>query len=211
MKVSCHPTLLFLALVLPIFTACGSSDDTAKAVIPEELNEFAVATLAGGCFWCLEGPFEKEEGVKAVFSGYTGGPEVDPSYQDVAYGRTGHTEAVQVFYDPDVISYSEILDIFWRQINPTDLSGQFADRGSQYRPEIFVQNEEEREIAEASKMALEESGRFERPVVVPISDYQPFYPAEIYHQDYYLKNPLHYERYRRGSGRAGFLEEVWGS
>lgn len=157
----------------------------------------------------MEPPFEDREGIAAVISGYSGGPEVDPTYNDVTYGRTGHAEVVQVFFDPDQISYEEILDIYWRQIDPTDLDGQFVDRGRQYRPEIFVHSEEQRQVAEASKQALEESGRFQKAIVVPITEFAAFYPAEVYHQDFYKKSPGRYYGYRNGSGRDAFLKKQW--
>ncbi len=169
-----------------------------------------VATFAGGCFWCMEPPFEALPGVKEVLSGYTGGPEQRPAYRDVASGRTGHAEAVRVVYDPDAVTYQELLDTFWRSIDPTDAGGQFADRGPQYRTAIFVHDDTQRRAAEASKRALTESGRFARPIVTPVEDAAPFWVAEDNHQDYYRKNPDHYRRYRVGSGRAGFLERVWG-
>lgn len=166
-------------------------------------------TFAGGCFWCMEGPFEKQAGVHAVISGYTGGEEADPTYGEVSSGRTGHVEAVEIQYDPTKVTYGELVDIFWRQIDPTDPGGQFADRGSQYATAIFYQDDEERRVAEASKERLGESGRFDRPIVTPILPAEPFYPAEGYHQDYYKKNSAHYQRYREGSGRAGYLRETW--
>ena len=167
----------------------------------------SVAIFAGGCFWCMEGPFEAIDGVSEVLSGYTGGPELNPTYSQVSAGRTGHTEAVRVVYDPSAVTYDVLLDTFWQSMDPTDLNGQFADRGSQYRPAIYVANEEERAAAEASRAALDADGRFSEPIVVPIEDAEPFWVAEDYHQDYYLTNTNHYERYRRGSGRSGFLEE----
>ena len=201
--------ILLPALALPLLSACGAPRDTSKAEIPAELETLSIATFAGGCFWCMEPPFEVLDGVEAVYSGYTGGPEVDPDYEEVAYGRTGHTEAVRVFYDPETITYEELLDVYWRQINPTDAGGQFADRGSQYRPEIFVHSPEQRKVAEQSKKALEESGRFEKPIVVSITEAGQFYPAEEYHQDYHRKNPAHYKSYKRGSGREYFLKQNW--
>ena len=173
-------------------------------------DELATAVFAGGCFWCMEPPFEKLDGVVSVVSGYTGGPEKNPTYEQVSSGRTGHLEAIQVTYDPARLSYASLLDVFWRQIDPTDDGGQFADRGSQYRTGIFVRNDEERRLAERSREALDRSGRFAQPIVTEILPADPFYPAEDYHQDYYKKNPTHYKAYRRGSGREGFLEKVWG-
>ena len=170
----------------------------------------SVATFAGGCFWCMEGPFEALEGVVDAISGYTGGPEPAPRYADVARGRTGHTEAVQVIFDPTRITYAALLDVYWRQIDPSDGGGQFADRGPQYRPVIFVHDDAQRAAAEASRAAMEASGRFRAPIVVPIEDAAAFWIAEDEHQNYYRTNPTHYQRYRRGSGREGFLRRTWG-
>lgn len=170
----------------------------------------AQAIFAGGCFWCMEGPFEALDGVSEVLSGYTGGPEERPTYSQVSHGHTGHTEAVRVVYDPEVVDYDTLLDVFWRSMDPTDGRGQFADRGSQYRPGIFVFDDAQRAAAEASKAALDASGHFDRPIVVPIEDAGPFWVAEDYHQDYYRTNAAHYQRYRRGSGREAFLQQVWG-
>ena len=145
-----------------------------------------------------------------MVSGYSGGPEKNPTYQQVSSGATGHTEVVQIKYDPTRIRYDELLQVFWMSMNPTDAGGQFADRGSQYRPEIFVHNAEQRTIAKASKKALTESKKFKDPIVVPITKFTAFYPAEDYHQDFYITNPARYYGYKRGSGREGFLKETWG-
>ena len=168
------------------------------------------ATFAGGCFWCLEHPFESLDGVDAVISGYTGGPQKNPTYSKVSSGRTGHVEAVQISYSPDKISYGELLDVYWRQFDPTDAGGSFVDRGSQYTSAIFYHNEEQQKLAEISKKELSSSGIFDTPIVTPIRQAEDFYPAEDYHQDYYKKNRSHYKRYRSGSGRDKFLKKVWG-
>jgi peptide methionine sulfoxide reductase msrA/msrB len=168
-----------------------------------------LATFAGGCFWCMEHPFEELDGVSAVVSGYTGGREVDPSYEEVSSGGTGHAEAIQIHYDPARVTYDELLDVFWRQIDPTDPGGQFVDRGAQYRTAIFYHDEEQRRLAEASKAALARSGRFDRPIVTEIVPATAFYQAEEYHQDYSEKNPLRYKYYRYGSGRDQYLRKVW--
>ena len=168
------------------------------------------AIFAGGCFWCMEPPFEKLEGVFSVTSGYTGGHDTDPTYQEVSSGITGHAEAIEVVYDPTKVNYEQLLDIFWRNIDPTDASGQFADKGSQYRPAIFYLDEEQKRLAEESKEALGKSGRFDKPIVVEIVPASAFYPAEEYHQDYYKKNFGHYKVYSIGSGRVGFLKKKWG-
>jgi peptide methionine sulfoxide reductase msrA/msrB len=167
----------------------------------------AVATFAGGCFWCVESDFEKVPGVLKVVSGYTGGTGENPTYE--TYARQGFIEAVQVFYDPAKITYAQLLDVFWRHIDPTDGGGQFADRGPQYRSAIFYHDEEQRRLAEKSKAELARSGRFAKPIVTEIIKFSRFYDAEEYHQDYYKKNPLRYRYYRHGSGRDQFLEKVW--
>ncbi|WP_394708046.1 peptide-methionine (R)-S-oxide reductase MsrB [uncultured Desulfosarcina sp.] len=167
------------------------------------------AVFAGGCFWCTESDFEKANGVIQVVSGYTGGRVENPTYKQVSAGGTGHVEAVKVIYEPDKISYRQLLDVFWHHVDPTDAGGQFVDRGDQYRSVIFYANDEERQIAEASKKALAASGRFDRPIVTDILPLGPFYEAEDYHQDYYKKNPIRYNWYRSGSGRDKFLEMTW--
>ena len=168
------------------------------------------AIFAGGCFWCMEPPFEKLDGVHRVISGYIGGESENPSYEEVCSGRSGHAEAVEVHYDPELVSYDTLLEVFWRNINPTDEGGQFADRGSQYRSAIFYLDEEQRSLAEASKQKLGESGVFESPIVTAVVPATTFYPAEDYHQGYAHSNPLRYTLYRQGSGRARFIERVWG-
>ncbi len=172
-------------------------------------NGLKVATFAGGCFWCTESDFEKVDGVKDAVSGYTGGHKLDPSYKEVSMGGTGHTEAIQVYYDPMVVTYEKLLDVFWKHINPTDAGGQFVDRGSQYRSEIFYHNEDQKMMAVASKKALSESMIFDKPIVTPITKLGKFYPAEKYHQDYYKKSSLRYKFYRAGSGRDQFLKKSW--
>jgi len=167
------------------------------------------ATFAGGCFWCMEPPYEKLNGVSEVISGYTGGHRKNPTYEEVSEGTTGHTEAVQVRYDPSIISYETLLEVFWRQINPTDFGGQFADRGSQYRTAIYYHSAVQKELAEASKEKMETSGRYDKPIVTKILPAEDFYVAEKYHQDYYKKNPIRYKIYRYGSGRDQYLDKVW--
>jgi peptide methionine sulfoxide reductase msrA/msrB len=171
----------------------------------------ATAAFAGGCFWCLEPPFAQVEGVLEVIPGYTGGHTPKPTYEEVCSGRTGHFEAVRVTYDPARVSYDRLLEIFWRQIDPTDPGGQFADRGSQYRTAVFYHNPEQKERAEKSKAELGASGVFEKPVVTAILPAGKFFPAEEHHRQYYQKCPVRYELYKRGSGRAGYLEERWGN
>ncbi len=167
------------------------------------------AVLGGGCFWCMEPPFEQLDGVTEVVAGYSGGDEKNPSYEQVAHGMTGHLEAVRVTFDPDQISYDQILDVYWRQIDPTDSGGQFADRGNHYTTAIFYVDENQREKALASKEQLEKSERFDKPIVTKILPFKEFYMAEEYHQDYYKKNTLRYKAYKRGSGRAGFIDKMW--
>lgn len=169
-----------------------------------------LATFAGGCFWCLVKPFDQLEGIEKVVSGYTGGHVVNPTYQQVCSGTTGHVEVVQITFDPAVFPYEKLVEIYWTLIDPTDPGGQFFDRGESYTTAIFYHNEEQRKIAEQSKKRLEESGKFDKPIVVKILPAKPFYPAEEYHQDYYKKNPQHYERYFIGSGRAQFIKQHWG-
>ena len=188
--------------------AAGAVVQQEAATMPEDGH--AVATFAGGCFWCMEPPYDKLDGVLATTSGYVGGDKVDPTYQEVSAGGTGHAEAVQVTYDPSKVSYETLLDVFWRNVDPLDAGGQFCDRGDQYRTAIFVHDEEQRQLAEKSKQALEDSGRFEQPIVTEIVAAGPFYPAEDYHQDYYEKNPLRYKFYRWNCGRDQRLAEVWG-
>ena len=175
-----------------------------------EKNNYQKATFAGGCFWCIEASFEKVDGVIETVSGYTGGEEKDPSYNEVGSGKTGHLESVEVTYDPEKITYKELLDAYWRMFDPTDAGGSFVDRGHQYTSAIFYHNEEQKMLAEESRKKLEESGIFSKPIVTPIRPAETFYPAEEYHQDYYKKNPQNYDRYRSGSGRDQFIEKVWG-
>ena len=168
------------------------------------------ATFAGGCFWCMEPPFDKLEGVKSVISGYTGGNKTNPTYEEVSSGSTGHAESVEITYDPAVISYPKLLDVFWHNIDPTVKNRQFCDVGSQYRTAIYYHNAEQKQLAEASKKTLEESKRFRGPVYTEITAATTFYPAEEYHQKYYQKNPVRYKLYRYNCGRDQRLRELWG-
>jgi len=181
----------------------------ASAYAPEQPG-LSVATFAGGCFWCVEAAYEKIPGVVEVVSGYTGGTEPNPTYKQVSSGSTGHTEAVQVYYDPQQISYAGLLQALWRMMDPTDVEGQFVDRGRQYRPGIFYHDESQRRQAEAAKAALAQSGRYADPVRIEITPFTVFYDAEDYHQDYYRKNPIRYRVYTFNSGRYQFIDEVWG-
>ena len=171
----------------------------------------AKATFAGGCFWCMEPPFEKLDGVLSVTSGYTGGRKAAPTYEEVSGGGTGHLEAVEILYDPARVSYERLLEIFWRNVDPTDGGGQFCDRGEQYGTAVFVHDEAQKAAAEAAKTALAASKRLPAPVVTPIRPAAAFYPAEEYHQDYWKKNPLRYRYYRGGCGRDDRLEALWGA
>ncbi len=173
------------------------------------VNRYKTATFAGGCFWCMEPPFENTEGVIEAVAGYIGGRVDNPTYEQVSSGTTGHYEAVQVTYDPEKVSYRQLLDVFWRQVDPTDDGGQFADRGTQYFTAVFYHDEEQQQQAAESKKALDSSKVFDRPVITAILPAETFYRAEEYHQDYYKKNVAHYSAYKVGSGRAGFLEETW--
>lgn len=200
--------LLLLAMTLAWLPACGQSQPAATAA-PASGASQAEAVFAGGCFWCTESDFEKLPGVLAVWSGYSGGDLANPDYEQVSTGRTGHIEAVRVTYDPAKISYAQLLEHFWRTIDPTDAGGQFCDRGPQYRSAIFVKSEAERAAAQQSKKALEQSGQLRQPVATEILRLSAFYPAEDYHQDYYKKNPLRYNYYRSGCGRDRRLAAVW--
>lgn len=193
---------LLLLLAVPALGA-----DPAQVTAPAET---ARAIFAGGCFWCMEHPFDVLPGVISTTSGYIGGHKADPSYQEVSAGGTGHAEAVEIVFDPQRVSYEQLLEVFWRNIDPTDAGGQFVDRGSQYRSGIFYLDEQQRQLAEASKAALAKTGPFKRPIVTEIGAATEFYPAEAYHQDYYQTNPLRYRFYRFNSGRDQFLDKVWG-
>jgi peptide methionine sulfoxide reductase msrA/msrB len=181
-----------------------------RTEVRERHNDLRTATFAGGCFWCVEADLEKIDGVIEAISGYSGGDEEDPSYEAVAAGRTGHAEAVQVSFDPSKVTYTELLDFFWRHIDPTDPGGQFGDRGSTYRTAIFYHDEEQKHLAEASKRELTESGVFDKPIATEIVEFKKFYRAEDYHQDYFRTHELRYKYYRWGSGRDQFLKQVWG-
>ena len=181
-----------------------------QPVLAAAADELAVATFAGGCFWCVESDFDKVPGVVETISGYTGGTVDNPTYKQVTAGGTGHREAVQIRYDPQRVSYGRLLHIFWRSVDPTDGDGQFCDRGESYQTAIFVGNEEERLLAEASKEALEQSAVLDAPVVTPIEPARTFYPAEGYHQDYYSMNPVRYRFYRFSCGRDSRVQQVWG-
>jgi peptide methionine sulfoxide reductase msrA/msrB len=187
-----------------------AADKQGRKNAMKDREGLKTATFAGGCFWCVESDFEKVDGVVEVVSGYTGGSKENPSYEEVSAGGTGHVEAVQVLYDPKKVSYEELLDIFWRHVDPTDKGGQFVDRGSQYRTAIFYHDEKQKRLAEESKRELEKTGPFKKPIVTEIVKFTKFYPAEDYHQDYYKTHSLRYKYYRRGSGRDQFFNQAWG-
>jgi len=168
------------------------------------------ATFAGGCFWCMEPPFEQLEGVVSVTAGYTGGETVNPTYEEVSTGRTGHAEAVEILFDPARISYTQLLEVFWMNIDPTDDDGQFSDRGDQYRTAIFFHDAEQERLARESKAKQQASGRYRSAILTQIVPAGPFYPAEEEHQDYYRKNPRQYKEYRTGSGRDRIRKDLWG-
>lgn len=173
-------------------------------------DQYEKATFAGGCFWCMEPPFDKLDGVIFTTSGYSGGHQVNPTYEQVSAGGTGHAEAVQIVYDPGRISYEKLLEVFWRNVDPTTRDGQFCDHGQQYRTAIFYHNDKQRELAERSKEALDKTKPFKEPIVTEITPASVFYPAEEYHQDFYKKNPLRYKFYRYNCGRDQRLEQLWG-
>ncbi|MGM0508303.1 MAG: peptide-methionine (S)-S-oxide reductase MsrA [Fusobacteriota bacterium] len=168
------------------------------------------AIFAGGCFWCMENPFRVENGVIDVTVGYTGGETKNPTYEEVCTGTTGHYEAIMVEYDPDEVTFERLIDIFWKQIDPTDEGGQFADRGSQYETVIFYKDKNQEKIAKKKKKELDESGKFKKEIATKILPAEIFYPAEDNHQKYYLKNPTHFNMYKKGSGRADYQNETWG-
>jgi methionine-S-sulfoxide reductase len=173
-------------------------------------NKYEKAIFAGGCFWCMVKPFDQQPGIIKVISGYTGGTVENPTYQQVCSGKTGHCEAVEITYDPEIFPYEKLLTLYWQQIDPTDPGGQFYDRGQSYQTAIYYHTQKQKQLAEKSKEDLEKSKRFSKPIVTPILPAMEFYPAEEYHQNYYKKNPNHYESYHIGSGRAGFIKEHWG-
>jgi peptide methionine sulfoxide reductase msrA/msrB len=201
--------LLALTAVFFGYQQVRSMDAKMEKPMDKSTANAHSAVFAGGCFWCTESDFEKVDGVIEVVSGYTGGQVDNPTYNQVSAGGTGHVEAVKVIYDPHKVSYAQLLDYFWRHVDPTDAGGQFVDRGNQYRSVIFYADEEQRQMAEASKKALAAAGRFDRPIMTSILPLGVFYEAEAYHQDYYKKNPIRYNWYRSGSGRDQFLRQAW--
>jgi peptide-methionine (S)-S-oxide reductase len=207
MKTRALLSVLFAALFSPAVAMSGASSPEKQAGD----KPLASAVFAGGCFWCMEPPFDKLDGVVSTTSGYIGGRTANPTYEQVSAGTTGHTEAVKIAYDPAKVSYAKLLDVFWRNIDPVTPNAQFCDHGSQYRSGIFYADAEQKRLAEESKQKLETSKRFNRPIVTEIKMATAFYPAEGYHQDYYLKNPVKYKFYRWNCGRDARLQELWGS
>jgi methionine-S-sulfoxide reductase len=204
--------LLFVALIASLsYMLFGnkSSEETQKRYAQlQSRSDLKVATFAGGCFWCMEGPYQETGGVEEAIAGFAGGQEVDPSYEQVVSGSTSHRESVQVFYDPKKISYEELLKIYWLQIDPTDAGGQFADRGKQYSTAIFYHDEEQETLAEKSKSERNKSGKYDKEIVTEVLPFSSFYPAEDYHQDYYIKQADSYKRYEILSGRQKYKEEI---
>ena len=191
----------------PLALAAALTGASAQSPPPEKL---AFAIFAGGCFWCVEEAFEKVPGVVRAVSGYTGGTKASPTYEEVMSKTTGHAEAVQVTYDPAKVTYPQLVDWFWRNIDPVDAKGQFCDKGNPYRSAIFYLDAEQKKVAEDSKAALQASGRFKAPIATEITAAGPFYPAEGYHQDYYKTNSFKYQYYKNGCGRPQRLEQIWG-
>ena len=206
-----------LPLLLAVFAACavaaadGQNTPAGPSPSPTPAApEVQRAYFAGGCFWCMQYAFDKVPGVAKTVVGYTGGKVAAPEYEEVSTGNTGHAEAIEVQYDPAKVTYMQLLDTFWKNIDPTQENRQFADKGTQYRTAIFYRDDTEKQAAEASKDALGKSGKFSKPIATEITKVGPFYPAEEYHQEYYRKNPDHFQRYEVGSGRAGYIKKMWG-
>jgi peptide-methionine (S)-S-oxide reductase len=208
----CMKRGVFTVLVLAALAGFWSARPGTQTAPPATgvAPGLAKATFAGGCFWCMEPPFDRIAGVVSTTSGYIGGRTRNPTYAHVSSGGTGHAEAVEVVYDPQQVSYERLLEIFWHNVDPLDAGGQFCDRGSQYRTGIFFHDDEQKRLAEASKAKLQASGRFDRPIVTEVVAATTFYPAEEYHQDYYTKNPVRYKFYRYNCGRDRRLEQLWG-
>ena len=210
-------TLIYIGLCVFVLGACTLKkedivDDKEKKIEQSKASSLKeeIATFAGGCFWCVEAVFEELKGVNSVISGYAGGNKKNPTYKEVSSGQTEHLEVIQIHFNPQKISYKQLVEILWKNINPTDDGGQFVDRGTQYSTAIFYHNEEEKRVAEHSKQELQNSGRYEKPIITPIRVYKNFFSAEEYHQDYYKKNSVKYKLYRYNSGRDQYLKKKWG-
>lgn len=201
--------LLFYFIVISHFSIALADKESKGSIMDNKKTE--KATFAGGCFWCMQHPYDELKGVVSTAAGYTGGHKNNPTYEEVCAGNTGHAETIEVLYDPSQITYAELLNVFWRNIDPTTLNRQFADAGTQYRTAIFYHNEEQRQSAESSKEEMERSGIYDEPIVTEITPASTFYKAEDYHQKYYEKCPLKYKMYKSGSGREQYLENKWGN
>ncbi len=202
------PLLLVALAACAVTAARGQATPTASP--QPAAADVQRAYFAGGCFWCMQYAFDKVPGVTKTVVGYTGGKVAAPEYEEVSTGTTGHAESIEVQYDPTKVTYQQLLDVFWKNIDPTQLNRQFADKGTQYRTAIFYRNDDEKKIAEDSKAALDKSGKYDKPIVTEITKVSPFYPAEEEHQEYYQKNPTHFQRYEVGSGRAGYIKRMSG-
>ena len=200
-------TLISIGLLLAVIGAFAANNKEMQTMSDNAMTKER-AIFAGGCFWCMEKPFEELDGVLSVTSGYSGGSNANPTYEN--YSAGGHIEVVEIVYDPARVSYDKLLDVYWQQVNPTDSGGQFVDRGHAYTTAIFYTTEDQKKQAEESKAELDKRGIYDKPIVTPIEAAQPFYAAEDYHQDYYKENPLRYKYYRHGSGRDAYLDEIWG-
>lgn len=201
--------LLTLGLLFSLASVQAQGPQPSPSTSPAP--EIQSAYFAGGCFWCMQYAFDRVKGVKKTIVGYTGGKKPAPDYEEVSSGTTGHAESIEVQYDPKEVTYSQLLDAFWRNIDPTAVNRQFADAGTQYRTAVFYRNDDEKKIAEESKAALAKSGKFDRPIATQIVPASQFFPAEDYHQDYYKKNSAHFQAYEIGSGRAGYIKRTWGT
>lgn len=203
--------LIILLSILELYSCSKANlNENNSRLMPQSNDKMETATFAGGCFWCMDAPFENIDGVKNVISGFAGGHEKNPSYDEVSTGTTGAVEAIQVVFDPSIISYPELLDVYWKQFDPTDAGGSFFDRGSQYESVVFYKDNTQKKLAEDSKERLDRSGIFKKPVVTKIEKFTSFYPAEDYHQHFYKKNPVRFNSYEKASGRENFIIGVWG-
>ena len=198
-------------VVSAFLIACAAALSVTASAVADDKAQNQVATFASGCFWCTESDFDKVDGVVSTVSGFMGGHVKNPTYRQVVRGRTGHTEVLQVTYDPSKVSYGKLLMVYWRNVDPSDKDGQFCDRGSQYRPEIFAHTPEQEKLAKASKAAIISKFNFSQKIIVPVTKASEFTAAKEYHQNFYKKNPLHYWRYRIGCGRDARLKQIWGS
>ena len=199
---------LALGLLLPLISARAQTPQPSPSAAAPALQS---AYFAGGCFWCMQYAFDRVKGVKKTIVGYTGGQKPAPDYEEVSSGTTGHAESIEVQYDPNEVTYAQLVEDFWHNVDPTAVNRQFADAGTQYRTAIFYRNDDEKKVAEDSKAALAKSGKFDRPIATQIVPATQFFPAEDYHQEYYKKNPTHFQLYEVGSGRVGYIKRTWGA